>query len=241
VTGHWSEEEKEFVCECLESYLRSQKYDRIIAHVDGAYKEIIEIVADELNIEILYTSTGKTTSDGSLRKLRETVRGIAKPNDGRFPEGKSDSPLVNRHYTGRFPERKSVMIKAIADYQFGVGAGEMLIGKSRILGSFPRYEVRDREKLATLVPEYGLLALTIAGAKKMMDFDSYYVRIDDFVPKGSILAPGVTDADHRIRTNDEVIIIGEGAFGVGRAVMNGWEMSESSRGVAVDVRYIEER
>ena len=64
------------------------------------------------------------------------------------------------------------------------------------------------------------------------------VKIDNFVPRGSILAPGVLDADPEIRPNDEVIVLGEKALCVGRAMMSGREMKESGRGVAVDVRHV---
>jgi archaeosine synthase len=56
-----------------------------------------------------------------------------------------------------------------------------------------------------------------------------------------LLAPGVVDADEQIRPGDEVIIVGEKAFGVGRARMSGWEMRESQRGVAVEIRHIKEK
>ena len=79
------------------------------------------------------------------------------------------------------------------------------------------------------------------GAKRLEPLGSYIVTIGDFVPKGSLLAPGVVDADGQIRPGDEVIIRGEKACGLGRAKMSGWEMVESSRGVAVELRHIKER
>jgi archaeosine synthase len=81
----------------------------------------------------------------------------------------------------------------------------------------------------------------MAGAKRLEPLGCYVVKIGDFLPKGSLLAPGVVDADEQIRPGDEVIIIGEKAFGVGRARMSGWEMRESRRGVAVEIRHIKER
>ena len=75
-------------------------------------------------------------------------------------------------------------------------------------------------------------------AKALLSLNSYQVKIDDFELKGSVLAPGVVDSDPQIRENDEVIVLGKKAFGVGRAKMSGWEMVESGRGVAVDVRHI---
>jgi archaeosine synthase len=96
--------------------------------------------------------------------------------------------------------------------------------------------------LARIVPEYGLLTLTMQGALRIKQFlSSYTVHIGDFLPKGSVLAPGVVDANEQIRVNDEVIFVGEKAFGIGRAKMSGWEMVKSQKGVAVDVREVEEK
>jgi archaeosine synthase len=88
------------------------------------------------------------------------------------------------------------------------------------------------------VPQYGTLAITIAGAEMLLPLDRYVVTIEDFVPKGSILAVGVTNADPNIRPNDDVIVSGSKAFCVGRAVMSGKEMEGSTRGIAVDLRHV---
>lgn len=145
------------------------------------------------------------------------------------------------------------MLKAMADYQFGTGAGGELVrrkavegDKIRIDGRFPSYKLSVcgsgndlNAVLARIIPEYGLLALTVKGAIRIGQFlSSYTVQIDDFFPKGSILAPGVVNASDGIRVNDEVIFTGKKAFGVGRAKMSGWEMVESRRGVAVAVREV---
>ena len=44
-----------------------------------------------------------------------------------------------------------------------------------------------------------------------------------------------------IRVGDEVVVEGPKAFAVGRAEMHGEAMVESTRGMAVDVRHVEER
>ena len=92
-----------------------------------------------------------------------------------------------------------------------------------------------------MVPQYGLLAFTLAGARRWVDSDAptKRVSIDGFVPHGSVLAPGVVEADADVRVGDEVVIEGPKAFGVGRARMTGAEMSESTRGVACSVRHVE--
>ncbi|RPJ73868.1 MAG: tRNA-ribosyltransferase, partial [Alphaproteobacteria bacterium] len=106
-------------------------------------------------------------------------------------------------------------------------------------GRFPKYQLFvGKRQLGTLVPQYGMLALSLEGAELMLKSGKYIVKIDDFIPRGSILAPGVLQADSQIRPNDEVIVLGERAFCVGRAVMSGNEMVNSSRGVAVDLRHV---
>jgi archaeosine synthase len=67
----------------------------------------------------------------------------------------------------------------------------------------------------------------------------YMVEIGDFVPKGSILAPGVIGANLQIRPGDDVLVQGPRAVAVGKAKMSGTEMAESTRGMAVELRHVE--
>lgn len=68
--------------------------------------------------------------------------------------------------------------------------------------------------------------------------EGYRVLIDEFVPTGDVLAPGVVDADPRIREGDEVLVTGPCAIATGRAAMPADEMLRSGRGVAVRVRKV---
>ena len=130
-------------------------------------------------------------------------------------------------------------VRAIADYQFGFGVGEQLIpDHAQIKSSRSGYWIfADGARIASS-SGYGTISLTLAGAA-LMPPDIYRVRIDDFLPKGSVLAPGVVEADPQIRQMDEVIVQGSMAIGVGRAQMSGPEMVRSSRGLAVDLRAVE--
>jgi archaeosine synthase len=222
VTGRWDAEEMKWVSGCLEDYLSKHKYSSIVAHVDGAYKQICEMVADKLGLKIHFTNTGSVTSSESLRNLTKTMEELC--------TGRKISET----------KRKASMLKAIADYQFGKGAGEILVpDNSEIKGPFPRYQsFYEKTQLATLIPQYGTLAVTIAGAEMMIPRNSYIVRIDDFIPRGSILAPGILEADPAIREGDEIFVVGEKAIGVGRARMNGKEMTMSTRGQAIDLRHV---
>jgi archaeosine synthase len=222
VTGYWDAEEREWVASCLEDYLTKHKYTSIVAHVEDAYRVICEMVAEKLGIDIIYTSLGNVSSPESLKNLSKTV-----------------SELCTGRKRSHEQTQKDLM-KAVADYQFGKGSGDILVPQgSTVKGPFPKHQIFvGKKQLITLIPQYGTLAITIEGAKALLGKGRYTVKIDDFVPRGSLLAPGVVDADPLIRPNDEVIICGEKAIAVGRANMNGDEMKRSIRGVAVDLRHV---
>ena len=227
VTGRWSEDEKQFVAAVLERYLRRNEYPRIIAHVpDHGYRDIVERVERELDLDVEYTVSDHPTDGESLSNLASAMAGELK-------------------YAKR--EREHNTVKAIADYQFGDGAGDALFGDIDIstTGRYPKLQIRnpDGDQLATMVPQYGLLALTLAGGDRWIESDAptRTVEIDGFVPHGSVLAPGVVDASESIRPGDEVVITGPKAFAVGRAEMSGPEMIESTRGIASGVRHVRER
>lgn len=213
VTGHWDLEERAWVGGCLRDYIGRHRYGKVIAHVEGAYREICESASSD----IIYSSEGSVTSRTSLESLYDSVATAVSELDAR--------PV---------PGRPLGVTRAIADYQFGAGASGLLVPDG---AAVKRYQVfAGKEHVASIIPEYGLLALTLAGGERLRQPGSYCVKIGDFIPRGNVLAPGVDDADPQIRPNDEVIIIGEKAFGVGRARMSGWEMVKSGRGVAVEMR-----
>ncbi|MEF8884099.1 MAG: archaeosine synthase subunit alpha [Haloarculaceae archaeon] len=223
VTGDWSATETEFVADVLERYLRRNDYPRVVAHVPGDYRPICERVEDTLDREFEYTVVDHPTTTESLGNLDVAL-------DGELRYGKR--------------ERQHNTVRAVADYQLGPGAGDDLFEDFRIRGSHPGLQVHDDEgeQLAVVTRNYGTLAFTLAGARRWMESDAptNRVEIDDFVPHGSVLAPGVVDADGAIRVGDEVVVEGPSAFAVGRAEMSGPEMGRSTRGVAVQVRHVEE-
>jgi archaeosine synthase len=227
VTGRWTADEKEFVAEVLRRYLQRNDYPRVVAHVPpGGYTDICEMVEDDVDAEFEYTVADHPTTDDSLATLRDALHG-------------------EEQYQKR--EREYNTVRAIADYQFGEGAGAALFPDESIqtTSRYPKIQVRDPEgeQLATMVPQYGTLAFTTAGARRWVESDAptKTVEIDGFVPQGSVLAPGIVDADPDIRTGDEVVFDGPKAFGVGRAEMFGQEMTESTRGIGVEVRHVEEK
>ncbi|WP_336328217.1 archaeosine synthase subunit alpha [Halovenus sp. HT40] len=224
VTGNWTATEIEFVSDVLAAYLDRNEYPRVIAHVPEDYRPICERAAAQVDVEFEYTVTDHPTTTDSLANLASTL---------------SDEPKYRKR------ERQHNTIRAIADYQFGEGAGPEIFDELSVESRYPKLRATDDdgEQLAMLVPEYGLLALTIAGARRWVDSaaPTKRVEIDAFVPHGSVLAPGVVDASESIRVGDEIVIEGPKAFAIGRAEMSGPEMVESTRGIASSVRHLEEK
>ena len=229
VTGEWTATEIEFVADVLEAYLRRADYPHIVAHVpDEGYREIIERATASLDYDPTFTVADHPTTEESLAALEDTLDG---------------------EETYRKREREHNTVRAIADYQFGSpeypGAGDDLFPDLQTEAFYPKLRVADTdgEQLAAMVPQYGVLSLTLSGARQWVEspVPTKRVEIDDFVPHGSVLAPGVVDASDDIRPGDEVVIEGPSAFAVGRAEMSGPEMAESTRGVASEVRHVDER
>ncbi|MFB6095091.1 MAG: archaeosine synthase subunit alpha, partial [Halodesulfurarchaeum sp.] len=224
VTGVWTETEIDFVARVLEAYLDRTDYPRVVAHVPGeGYRTIVERALEGRDLPVTYTVEDHPTTDASLGAL---------------------SDALEDERTIQLAERERATLQAIADHQFGAGAGEALFDDVEIRGRYPKLQaIDDGDQLAALVPRYGTLALTIAGARawEASEIPTKRVTIDEFVPHGSVLAPGILDADASIRPGDEVVIEGPAAFGVGRASMHGAAMVESTRGESVDVRHVIER
>ena len=261
VTGYWDAEERAWVSSCLRAYLEHNihKYNAIFVHLEGECAEICRDVAADGGYDMIFTCRNgeKAVSKSALRRLRDEISKFC-ISEG-LERDKDDRALSN-------------VIKALADFQFGRGAGEKLTGGAVVRGKYPRltlYESScahgktDAEDakasecgsvhrdgncnegcvLARISPEYGMLSITTRGARKLREAigNAYFVLTDDFVPGNTIFAGGVLHADEKIRVNDYVIFSSrnESVFGVGRAKMSGWEMIESVRGVAVQVREFE--
>ncbi|GFO96900.1 archaeosine trNA-ribosyltransferase type 2 [groundwater metagenome] len=219
VTGYWDREERAWVGGCLRSYLQKNRYKNIVAHVHGAYLEICVRVENELGLEFVYTADEGVTSRASLAKLEHVVSVFENVKKRSGEEAKLD------------------LMRAAADYQFGKGVGDILVSGAVVKAPFPKFQLFSGKQLATLIPQYGTIALTVEGGLRLADQTHYRVKIGEFTPHSSILAPGVVGADPQIRPGDEVLVEGERFFGVGRAQMSGWEMKECGKGIAVELRH----
>ena len=219
VTGVWYEDEKKMMRSLLTKYLKSNKYNKIIAHLPT---EIMEFIGDILENPDK-TCFKKPISKESLDKLSQ----LLKKN-------------VNEYDRVKPQERLRENILGLASYQFGKKIGEKLLKDCTIKGKYPYQKImHDDTQLGMITRERGLISLTMNGAERIAKSKKYWVEIyDDFTLKGSVFAPGVKDVHDGIRVGDEVIVIRKDKLcAVGVAQMNGDEMKKSSHGEAVKVRH----
>ncbi|WP_297504522.1 tRNA guanosine(15) transglycosylase TgtA [Thermococcus sp.] len=140
-------------------------------------------------------------------------------------------------------------IMAIAEYQFGEGAGDAFrdafVELSRKTG-MPRQIKAKGRHLATFRAEDGLLTLGIEGAKrlhKVLPFPRMRVVVNEdaepFAKRGkNVFAKFVVDADPEIRPYDEVLVVNERdeLLATGQTLLNGEELRVFQNGLAVKVR-----
>ena len=139
----------------------------------------------------------------------------------------------------------------VADYQFGPGVGSVLFKRtSRIVCSRKTGRVRHiysgQKLIATLRPTDGFLALTVHGAKILLEklktvpnVVTVQSDVGEFIMKGGdVFAKHIVRASDAIRPSEEVIVIDEAGrlLGVGSALISGTDMKFFKRGVAVRVR-----
>lgn len=210
VTGHWSEEEINFVAHWLQRFIEKGEFDRVVAHVDGGYKKVVERAMKSTNIEVVYTAEKGILNGGSLKKLQEEIRG-----EDRFD-------LYHQVF--------SHMLR----YQFSI---EIEFKKCRYSGRYPEIEMAERrERVARVDVKYGMLDIYEKIAHLLIDKNKYVVEIDDFDFTNTIFAAGVLEADSNIRPNDVVVFRGSEIMGIGMAVMDGRDMVESEKGTAIRVK-----
>jgi 7-cyano-7-deazaguanine tRNA-ribosyltransferase len=142
-------------------------------------------------------------------------------------------------------------IKAIADYQFGIGAGDALFdGKVKIEKSKKTGKIRhisvDGKMIANMRASDSFLVLTKDGGRRLHSGTEYpqnrvVVNQDSepFTRDGkSVFCQFVLDCDDNIRANDEVLIVNEDddLLAIGKALLNKKEIESFNNGQAIKTR-----
>jgi len=211
VTGYWSEDEIQFVAEKLCSLVLKGEFEKIIAHVEGGYRKVVERASQMGEFEVVYTSEGNVLSANSIERLKKEVNDSEKAEFRLYEE-------IFRH-----------MVR----YQFGVE----LEGSITVRGKYPELKLYSaRERLAWINTRYGKLEIDFPFAFSLIEKEKYFVRIDNFELKGDIFAAGILEAYEEIKPNDTVVFFNDHIIGTGTAYMSGIEMVEVDRGLAINVR-----
>ncbi|MFW9809575.1 MAG: DUF5591 domain-containing protein [Candidatus Thorarchaeota archaeon] len=229
VTGDWDSEEVAIGAKALSTHLNKFKESTVVvAHVSGGYLEIVRAAEPDISQSIIYTShEDRATSRESLEALRETLLEL--------------KDVLALQSAPRTVLRE--ILWATADYQFGKGAGNMLVPENaKLKGKAYRMIICnvDDEQVCSYIAESGNLSLTLEGGRRLAPLGRYWVRLDvESVKGGSVFAVGVQEADYSIRPGDEVIVINQNneVVGVGRSEMSGREMCELNRGRSVTLRH----
>lgn len=142
-------------------------------------------------------------------------------------------------------------LRAVADYQFGAGAGSALFPRDGALdversrSGRPRQITSDDGRVATFLTD-GRLSLGVEGGRRLiagLAVPAYRVVVGEesepFVREGkNAFAKFVHDADPSIRSGDEVLVVtaADELLGVGRAELSAEGMLDFGTGMAVLVR-----
>ena len=151
----------------------------------------------------------------------------------------------------RYKKDDLAKIKAIADYQFGIPAGEALfkgnitIEKSKKTGKI-RHIYDGKVLIANMRASDSFLVLSKEGAKRLhnkMPYPQNRVVVnkdsEPFTLEGkSVFAKFILDVDKDIRANDEVLIVNEEdeLLAYGKALLGSSEMMDFMTGQAIKTR-----
>ncbi|MHA1769136.1 MAG: DUF5591 domain-containing protein [Candidatus Thorarchaeota archaeon] len=228
VTGTWDFEETSIASQALVTHLTKFSEDSVVvAHVSGGYMDIVKMAEPEIRQGIIYTTVDQSpTRSDSLEALKETLR------DVHSGSGKTNPPSYLQY-----------ILRSTADYQFGRGAGEILVPDDARIRGKPYGTILCKvhgEQVCAFIGDTGMLSLTLAGGKLIRPLERSWVRFEgDRAKGGSIFAVGIHKADTSIRPGDEVIVLNSSdeVVAVGKSEMSGREMCELTRGRAVSIRH----
>ena len=208
VTGYWDAEECAVIAGILARYFRRHAYRRIIAHLEGGALRVARLAANECGIALEYSCMEHPTSDSALNALDSVLAGERRIKDDR--------------------------LHGMVSYQFDC---DLDTKGTTVRGHYPElFYSKKNVQIFSIDTGTGLLRPTFDGWNLIPA--GYRVYIDDFIPEGDVLIPGVVKADATIRDGDEVLVVGARVLATGRAALPADEILRSRRGVAVHVRKI---
>ncbi|MDD1674508.1 MAG: archaeosine synthase subunit alpha [Methanomicrobiales archaeon] len=209
VTGHWDREELAWAAGTVAAYVTAHPCRRVIAHLKGGALKAAAMAAERCGITLEETVSDHVLGKDSLARLDAALT--------------AERPL------------RSDPLRGVLSWQFGAAVDTTGISARRTYSGIAY--IRGKTILFTSDPATGLVRPTHEGWKMIPG--RYRVEIDDFLPQGDILVPGIVTADAQILEGDEVFVHGTRATATGRAAMSAGEMRRSRHGIAIKVRKVQ--
>ena len=199
----------------------------------------------------------KTKDKDSINFLREVISEFSEVYDNVIIHSrvindlKLDSYVTYECEEVRYEKSDVKKVKAIADYQFGIGAGEALfkgninIEKSKKTGKI-RHVYDGKTLIVNMRASDSYLILSKEGAKRLhnkMPYPQNRVVVnkdsEPFALDGkSVFCKFVTECDENIRAKDEVLIVNEDdkLLAYGKALLGACEIEQFMTGQAIKTR-----
>jgi len=262
VTGEWTDDEINFVADKLSKFIMKGGFNKIIAHVEKDYERIVQKAIEkigysteadaEIDVEIVYTGKGGILSKKAIENLKRELKSAERVKFNLYSEIFTHMARYQFGLDLRHISHLSYHSHRSDSDPFQCNPS----GKFKIGGKYPNLELyrdsesgtaKTRERIMRIDMRFGMLDIDLPLAEEVLFNECEIhknpegiprVKIDEFVPKGTIFAPGVDEANSYIKPNDIIIFSNKKAFGVGLAKMYGEEMVEVESGHAIEVRRV---
>ncbi|MHA2002040.1 MAG: DUF5591 domain-containing protein [Promethearchaeota archaeon] len=250
----------------LEQNPLNSEYPIIIAHVTEGYRKSVEKTEEILknlgiSIPIHYTipvdANYGPTSDPALKSLSETIENNINQTQKHQLAGANESESTEENKKRLKLQRlkkelkkiteDEIVIRATLDYQFGKGAGNLIIRQGAILikSRFPEFDeayVFDGMGKLNNGRRYnnsGLFRITPRGAELLLDHQKNKVIIKEAeLPGTTVFRPILDTLDMNMHPGDDVFVVNDfGEYiGVGELVQGPQECMQSHSGKICKLR-----
>ncbi len=229
VAGNWSEKEIEITTNLLKEVLSHYYKDSIVInHLHGhGYEDIVERVRKSISLKVIDTAhRAPTTSHESLKELAD----ILVSTQAQF----LSEPLERINSNVK-------KLRAIADFQFGLGTGKTLFpDKIKLKGKYPKSPqiFREGQHIGTIHASSGFLSIFPAYVEDIAEISLNKLQFGANYASGSnIYAPGCLSADKHILPEDEIFVIHENkVIATARALVSGLDMNKMTSGKVAEVK-----
>ncbi|QEE17446.1 DUF5591 domain-containing protein [Promethearchaeum syntrophicum] len=239
VTGEWDAYEIRSTAECLANWLKKYEFEKnspltVIAHLTGGYRKACEIAElflsrdnkykNKFNFTYSISQTddfGASSYDGLNNlesEISENLKSISQDN----------TPSNNSKDYNKIT-KDEIIIKATLDYQFGNGAGELIINNGAIIikGKRPQYneiytyDGAGKLLVGRLYVNTGLIKLAPRGAELLIPLGKHQISINEENLQGTtVFRPILKEIDPSVHPGDEMIVVNKNGkyLGVGELV-----------------------